>query len=92
MINLKIDVNKIDKAKLFKGEKGTYLDVVLIETPDNQYGSDYMVVQSVSKEERAQGVKGNILGNGKIFVPQEDNNTSSESKANDPIEEDDLPF
>lgn len=66
MITAKIDVTKIDKAKLFKGEKGTYLDVVLIETPNNQYGDDYMVVQSVTKEEREAGKKGAVLGNAKI--------------------------
>lgn len=64
MITAKIDVTKIDKAKLFKGAKGTYLDIVLIDTPNGQYG-DYMVVQSVTKEERQAGVKGAILGNGK---------------------------
>lgn len=66
MITGKIDVTKIDKARLFKGERGTYLDVVLIETPNGQYG-DYMICQGVSKEERQAGVKGAILGNAKNF-------------------------
>jgi len=66
MITCKINVTKIDKARLFKGEKGTYLDVNLIETPGDQYGNDYMIVQAVSKEERAAGVKGAVLGNAKI--------------------------
>ena len=65
-IALKIDVTKIDKNRLFKGEKGTYLDAVFMydSEPDN-YGQNGMIVQSVSKEERESGVKGNILGNGK---------------------------
>ncbi len=63
-ISLKIDVSKIDKSRLFKGAKGTYLDAILIETPEGKYG-DYMIAQSVSKEERQAGVKGAILGNGK---------------------------
>lgn len=67
MITAKINVTKIDRAKLFKGEKGTYLDIVLIDTPNGQYG-DYMVVQSVTKEEREAGVRGTILGNGKTVV------------------------
>ena len=67
MIVCKINVSKIAKEKMFKGDKGTYLDVVLIETPDDQYGNDYMVVQGVSKEDREAGVKGAILGNGKII-------------------------
>lgn len=70
MITCKIDVTKIEKERLFKGEKGTYLDIVLIETTNNQYGDDYMIVQSVSKEESAQGVRGKILGNARIVKPK----------------------
>lgn len=68
-VSLKINVSKIDKARMFKGEKGTYLDVTVFLDPDNpdEYGNCGMLVQSVSKEERAQGVKGNILGNAKAF-------------------------
>lgn len=66
MIVAKLDVLKIDKTKLFKGEKGTYLDIALIETPTSKYG-DYMVVQSLSQEERKAGKKGAILGNAKIL-------------------------
>lgn len=66
MIKLKLDVTKIEKARLFKGAKGTYLDAVLIETPNGKYG-DYMIVQEVTKEERQSGTKGPILGNGKIL-------------------------
>ena len=65
-IALKIDVTKIDKKRLYKGSKGTYLDAVLMyDSEDDQYGNNGMIVQSVSKEERESGVKGNILGNGK---------------------------
>lgn len=64
MITLKIDVNKIDKSRLFKGQKGTYLDLVLIETPGGKFG-DYMVKQSQTKEEREARKEMPILGNGK---------------------------
>ncbi len=67
-ISVKIDVTKIDKERLFKGKKGTYMDLILIPTPNNQYGNDYMCVQGVSKEEREAGIKGEILGNGKMAV------------------------
>jgi len=66
-IKIKINVGKIDKTALFKGEKGTYLDVVLWETPDSQYGDDYRVVQDLPRERRDAGEKGEILGNGKCF-------------------------
>jgi len=68
IISVRIDVMKIDKAKLFKGEKGTYLDVVLLMRDQvDAYGNNGMVVQQVTKEERAAGVKGAILGNAKII-------------------------
>lgn len=70
MISGKINCSKIDKTKLFKGEKGTYLDVALIETKDDQYGNDYMIVQDLGKEARERGEKGAILGNAKIRGPK----------------------
>ena len=64
-IKVTIDVTKINKSKMFVGKKGTYLDVVLIPTPGNQYGNSHMVVQSISKEDREAGQRGEILGNAK---------------------------
>ena len=66
-IRAKIDVSKIDKTALFRGAKGTYLDLTLWPTPDSQYGDDYRVTQDVGKERRAAGEKGAILGNAKII-------------------------
>lgn len=64
MITAKINVTLIDKARLFKGEKGTYLDIILIPTPNGEYG-DYMIKQSITKEEREAKVQMPILGNAK---------------------------
>jgi hypothetical protein len=66
MIKLKIDVTKIDKSRLYKGAKGTYLDLVVYENeqPDN-YGNDYSVKQDCTKEDRDAGVKMSYIGNGK---------------------------
>jgi len=67
VISLKIDIDKIDKSKLFKGQKGTYLDaVVFLNDEKDQYGNNGMITQSVSKEDREKGGKGVILGNAKI--------------------------
>ena len=68
-VSLKLDVSKIDKARLFKGEKGTYLDATVFVDLDNldQYGNSGMITQDVTKYERAQKVQGAILGNAKIF-------------------------
>ena len=92
----KIDVTKIDKTRLFKGAKGTYLDFTLMEhdQPD-QYGNDFMIVQSVSKEERQKGVKGAILGNGKYAGGKKTQPTQTASQAGTPAADDDnlqVPF
>lgn len=94
MILIKIDVTKLDKARFFKGAKGTYCDLVLIETPNGEYG-DYMVKQSVTKEERAANLQMPILGNGKIMgatrpvpPPPAENKTATVMK-DDPA---DIPF
>ena len=79
MISIKIDVTKIEKARLYEGKKGTYLNMILIETPNSQY-SDYMVKQQVSKEEREQGIE-IILGDGKTFVK---NQPPTEPTSRDP--------
>ena len=71
MISGRINVKKINKDRIYVGQKGSYLDFVLIETPNSQYGN-YMIVQSVSKEERLSGVKGEIIGNARILTKKVD--------------------
>jgi hypothetical protein len=68
-VSLKIDVSKIDKDRLFKGSKGTYLDATAFIDLDemDQYGNSGMITQDVTKEEKDAGTKGPILGNSKIF-------------------------
>jgi hypothetical protein len=70
-IKIKIDVSKIDKAGLYKGTKGTYLDCVAwpSKTP-GQYGDTHYVVQELSKEKRDAGEKGAIIGN--MTVPDDE--------------------
>jgi len=68
-VQVKIDVSKIDKALLYKGSKGVYLDATVfidVDTPD-QYGNHGMVTQDISKEAKDAGEKGPILGNVKVF-------------------------
>jgi hypothetical protein len=66
---LKINLSQIDMARAFQGQKGQYLDATIFVDMNelDQYGNSGMITQDVSKEEKGQGVKGNILGNGKIF-------------------------
>ncbi len=68
-INISVDVTKILKERLIWGKKGTYLDISGFIDLNNQdqYGYNGFVSQSVSKEEREQGVQTPILGNTKVF-------------------------
>ncbi len=81
-VNLKIDVSKIDKSKLFKGQKGTYLDAqVFIDVDElDQYGNSGMITQAVSKEDRDAGNKGAILGNAKKFWGEVDGQTPQQTQ------------
>ena len=73
IIRCKINVSKIEKAKLFAGKSGTYLDCTLLENKNgtDQYGNDFMIVQDISKAEREAGKRGQIIGNGKFFGVKE---------------------
>jgi hypothetical protein len=86
MITGKIDVTKIDKKRLFVGAKGTYLNFIMIDTPNNSYGNDYMIVESITKAENEQGIKGRVLGSAKIIIRQEPTPEAESMAASD------LPF
>jgi len=88
MITLNINVSLINKDRLYEGKKGKYLDAVLIETPNSDFG-DYMIVESISKEEREAGGRGTILGNAKILVKS---TRHEEPQSNELDKTDDLPF
>ena len=53
-VSLKINVSQIDKVRLFKGQKGVYLDAtVFIDINElDQYGNSGMITQDVKKEEK----------------------------------------
>jgi Ser-tRNA(Ala) deacylase AlaX len=88
LVAIKIDVSKIDKARLFQGKNGAqYLDAtVFINEEAGQYGDHGMITQSVSKEEREAGVKGAILGNVKTLGEFGDNKPATAAVS------DDIPF
>lgn len=90
MINCRINVDKIDKNRIFQGEKGRWYEFNLIETPANQYGNDYMIVEQIPKEEREAGGQGAILGNGKTIRPKAEPPQTVPPKIED--QQNDLPF
>tara|TARA_R110002167_G_C12263523_1_gene613292 strand:+ start:276 stop:581 length:306 start_codon:yes stop_codon:yes gene_type:complete len=68
-LSVRIDVTKIDKARLYKGAKGTYLDLTtFVDTEQqDQYENNGFISQSTTKEEREAQVQTPILGNVKVF-------------------------
>jgi len=102
-VSLKIDVTNIEKARLYQGKKGTYLDATVFIDVDNkdQYENNGMITQNVTKEEKDQGVKGPILGNVQVFwrddnnAPQQANNQAMGRQEPQPAIDqfdDDIPF
>ena len=101
-LSLKIDVSKIDKNKLFKGEKGTYLDLTTFVDLANkdQYDNNGFITQSQTKEEREQGVQMPILGNVRVFYQDSANNGTNQRQQQsyqaqapaDAFEDSDVPF
>lgn len=103
MITLSIDVKLLDKARFkpFKKRDGTealYCELILIPTPNSEYG-DYIVKQSVTKEERLAGKQLPILGNAKELQrrdggsPARDGSPAEAAPAGDAgTEGDDVPF
>lgn len=93
-VSLRIDVTKIDKDRLYKGEKGTYLDVTTFidtETQD-KFGNNGMVTQSVTEDERKAKIRGAILGNNKVFMNQDSGGQPQAPAAAQALEDESLPF
>lgn len=86
-VSIKIDVTKIDKARIFKGEKGQYIDLTtFIDTSNtDEYGNHGFISQTVTKQERADKVRTPILGNVKVFYQDQ-----SESTEREPVSDDDF--
>lgn len=69
MITVKLKTNLIDRSRIFRGKKHDYLDLVLIENKNgvDEFGNHGIVKQSLSAQERADGVELPIIGNFTIF-------------------------
>lgn len=74
-LSIKIDVTKIDKTRLFQGQKGIYLDLTTFIDLENldQYDNNGFISQETSKEERQNNVQTPILGNVKVFYNDSQN-------------------
>ena len=91
IISASINVEKIIKERLHKGEKGTYLNLTIsINDEVDGYGNCCSIQQSITKEEREGGMEKNYLGNGKQVWSNEGQYKAPEPSA--PAMGDDLPF
>ena len=95
-IAIKLDVTKLDKARFFKGQKGTYCDLTAFIDTENvgDYGDNGTISQSTSKDERQAGTKLPICGNVKVFYTDGRHTPPvSQDMATAPvIDSDDIPF
>ena len=100
-IEVSIDVTKIDKARLYKGAKGTYLTLTGFVNLDekDQYDNNGFITQKKHKDE-PKDMKMPILGNTKVFwsdsAPQQQapqQPAQPQSAPNfDSFDDDSLPF
>ena len=73
ILNVSINVDKINKAKLIKGKKGTYLSLnIAVNDEKDQFENDCSVWENQSKEERDSKALKNYLGNGKVIWSNEE--------------------
>lgn len=80
LLNISIDVTKIDKSRLIKGKKGTYANLTIeVKDEKDQYDNDVSAWQAQTEDERKAKKNRNYLGNGRIIWSGE-----KKDKLNDP--------
>jgi hypothetical protein len=102
LFSASLDVSKITKSKLVKGQKGKYANVTIsINDEKDQYGNIASIYESQTKEEREAKAPKVYLGNAKLVWSTEGGSTVKQtSPAPTPTpsseavveESEDLPF
>ena len=102
LFSASLDVSKISKDKLVKGEKGNYLNITIsINDEADKYGNVLTITESQTQEEREAKANKNYLANGKLVWSTEGGSTFKKAPATPTpapateakVEEgDDLPF
>jgi len=73
--NISINLDKVPKDKIVKGEKGSYANITILNfDSDDEYGKNSTAVVSKTKEERESDTATIYLGNGWYNKKEEDNN------------------
>lgn len=66
IVNASLDLSKIEKSKIIKGKKGSYINVTMFVNDEvDQYGNNASVIVSQTKEEREAKTPRVYLGNGR---------------------------
>ena len=100
LINLSIDLTKIDKAKINNHANGAkYYSITLeLKNETDNYGNNVSAWNAQTKEERAAKTNRQFIGNGKVIWETPSQNTTTSTPVShqatpiNPIETDDLPF
>ena len=96
-----IDLKKIDKTKIVTTDKNGqpfangakyYNIVVWVNDEVDQYGHIASIQESLTKEERESGLKGNYIGNLDNIPGQNTSENKHKTNENTTEAEDDLPF
>ena len=102
IINVSIDVTKLDKSKFIQGKKGTYANLTIsVNDETNSYGQNVSVSENQTKEQREAKEPKSYVGNGKVIwtdgnvktaEQKQDNNATSASNEQTGDSGDGLPF
>ena len=90
LINVSINLDKITKSKIIKGQKGKYLNLTIsVNDEVNSYGQNASIFESCEK-----GEDKNYIGNGKVIWTDGKITKASKTEQAQNTEEvdDDLPF
>ena len=96
LINVSINLDKLDKSKIIKGKKGNYYNLTLsVQDETSPFGDNASIYDSQSKEEREAKANRNYVGNGSV-IWTDGNIVAAERKqeaVQEPaVEEADFPF
>lgn len=96
LINVSINLDKLDKSKIIKGKKGNYYKLTLsVQDETSQFGDNASIFDTQSKEERDAKTNRNYVGNGSVIWT--DGNIVAAERQEQPaqepaVEEADFPF
>lgn len=95
LLSVSIDVTKIDKSRLYKGKKGTYLSAdIWINDDADEYGNHGSISLQQSKEERDAKAKKVYIGSAKKVYGWDGQASSApkQQAAAAGEDDDDIPF